>query len=90
MTQLIIGIKENLLQFLLLVAIKHSLSSRDRFMFTTWKNQNLSSISFSGLATNLKDGMAWGLFPLFFTTVGLSVHDIGTIVLTSIFLKRGI
>ena len=32
------------------------------------------------MSTNLKDGMAWGLFPLYFTTVGMSVTQIGTIV----------
>jgi MFS family permease len=47
---------------------------------TTWEDKNLSSISFSGLATNLKDGMAWGLFPLYFAAEGLSVGRIGTIV----------
>ncbi|WP_064092066.1 MFS transporter [Rossellomorea aquimaris] len=56
------------------------LSSMEVFHFTTWKNKNLSIISFSGLSTNLKDGMAWGLFPIYFTTVGLSVSEIGAIV----------
>lgn len=58
----------------------NNLSSKEVFNLTTWKDKNLSSISFSGLATNLKDGMAWGLFPLYFTTVGLSVSQTGTIV----------
>lgn len=55
-------------------------SAKEVFVLTTWKNRSLSSISFAGLATNLKDGMAWGLFPLFFTVQGLSVGQIGTIV----------
>jgi MFS family permease len=58
----------------------NKLSSKEIFALTTWKDKNLSSISFSGLSTNLKDGMAWGLFPLYFTTVGLSISQIGTIV----------
>jgi MFS family permease len=58
----------------------NNLSAKEVFNLTTWKDKNLSSISFSGLTTNLKDGMAWGLFPLYFTTVGLSVSQIGTIV----------
>ncbi|WP_424414984.1 MFS transporter [Paenisporosarcina sp.] len=58
----------------------NNLSSKEIFTLTTWKDKNLSSISFSGLSTNLKDGMAWGLFPIFFTTVGLSISQIGTIV----------
>ncbi|PAQ14032.1 MFS transporter [Bacillaceae bacterium SAOS 7] len=55
-------------------------SSKEVFQLTTWKNKDLSSISFAGLTTNLKDGMAWGLFPIYFTTVGLNVSQIGTIV----------
>ncbi|WP_182200203.1 MFS transporter [Paraliobacillus salinarum] len=58
----------------------NNFSSKEIFHLTTWKNSNLSTISFSGLATNLKDGMAWGLFPIFFTTVGLNVDEVGTIV----------
>jgi MFS family permease len=58
----------------------NNLSSKEVFNLTTWKDKNLSSISFSGLTTNLKDGMAWGLFPLYFTNAGLSVSQIGTIV----------
>lgn len=57
-----------------------SLSSKEIFARTTWKDKSLSSISFSGLSTNLKDGMAWGLFPLFFTSAGLSLGEIGAIV----------
>lgn len=49
------------------------------FWKTTWKDKNLSSISFAGLATNLKDGMAWGLFPLFFSSRGLTLGQIGLI-----------
>lgn len=56
------------------------LSSREIFNLTTWKDKNLSSISISGLSTNLKDGMAWGLFPLYFTMQGLSVGQVGTLV----------
>lgn len=50
------------------------------FRQTTWKNKTLSSCSFAGLSTNLKDGMAWGLFPLFFSSAGLAVGKIGIIV----------
>ncbi len=57
-----------------------SIKTVEVFQKTTWKDKNLSSISFAGLATNLKDGMAWGLFPIFFTNNGLTVGQIGTIV----------
>ncbi|MBB5178815.1 MFS family permease [Planomicrobium koreense] len=50
------------------------------FMETTFKNKNLASVTFAGLSTNLKDGMAWGLFPIFFAASGLSVPEIGLIV----------
>ncbi|ENH96773.1 MFS-type transporter [Gracilibacillus halophilus YIM-C55.5] len=56
-----------------------SLDTKTVFHVTTWKDHNLSSISFAGLTTNVKDGMAWGLFPLFFAAQGLSVGQIGVI-----------
>ncbi|MEB3101049.1 MFS transporter [Ferviditalea candida] len=56
------------------------LTPREVFRKTTWKDATLSSCSFAGLSTNLKDGMAWGLFPLFFTAAGLSVSQIGALV----------
>jgi MFS family permease len=55
-------------------------SAKEVFALTTWKDKSLSSISFAGLSTNLKDGMAWGLFPIYFAAAGLSVGQIGTIV----------
>ncbi|OAT83476.1 MFS transporter [Bacillus sp. MKU004] len=55
-------------------------SAKEVFKTTTYQNKSLSSITFSGLSTNLKDGMAWGLFPIFFTGVGLSVTEIGLLV----------
>ena len=55
-------------------------STWEVFKRTTWKNPNLSSNSFAGLTTNLKDGMAWGLFPIFLASGGLSVGQIGTVV----------
>ncbi|WP_373228628.1 MFS transporter [Cohnella sp.] len=46
----------------------------------TWKDRTLSSCSISGLATNLKDGVAWGLFPLFLLDKGLTIGEIGGVV----------
>lgn len=57
-----------------------TLSAKEVFKATTYKDKSLSSITFAGLSTNLKDGMAWGLFPLFFTGVGLTVSEIGVLV----------
>jgi len=47
------------------------------FRRTTWSDRNLSSISQAGLVSNLNDGMAWGLFPLFFEAANLSLDRIG-------------
>ena len=43
---------------------------------TSWKDRRLFAVSQAGLVNNLNDGMAWGLFPLFFTAGGLSLHRI--------------
>jgi MFS family permease len=47
------------------------------FLFTTWKDRALFSASQAGLVNNLNDGVAWGLFPLFFATGGLGLGQIG-------------
>jgi MFS family permease len=52
-------------------------SPREVFWRTTWTDRNLSSISQAGLVNNLNDGMAWGLFPLFFAAANLSLDRIG-------------
>jgi MFS family permease len=52
----------------------HALPSPGVFWHTTIGDRNLSSISQAGLANNLNDGMAWGLFPLFFAAAGMSLE----------------
>jgi MFS family permease len=59
------------------------LSTRRIFALATWRHPALSSASQAGLVTNFNDGLAWGLFPLFFAAGGLSVGQIG--VLTFIY-----
>ncbi len=54
-------------------------SFRDVFLLTSWKNRTLFGVSQAGLVNNLNDGMAWGLFPLFFATLGLSIDQIGVL-----------
>jgi MFS family permease len=49
------------------------------FMRSTWKDPALFSASQAGLVNNLNDGVAWGLFPLFFAAAGLSVKEIGAL-----------
>ena len=45
----------------------------------TWSDRNLSSISQAGLINNLNDGMAWGLFPLFFSAAKMDLRQIGVL-----------
>jgi MFS family permease len=45
-------------------------------LLTSWKDRALFSVSQAGLVNNLNDGMAWGLFPLYFAAKGLSLERI--------------
>jgi len=53
------------------------LTQRDVFARTSLLDRNLSSVSQAGLVNNLNDGMAWGLFPLYFAASGLGLAEIG-------------
>lgn len=48
-------------------------------LLTSWKDPALFSASQAGLVNNLNDGMAWGLFPLFFAGAHLNVEQIGVL-----------
>lgn len=52
-------------------------SQREVFARTSLTDKNLSSVSQAGLVNNLNDGMAWGLFPIFFAASGMSLVQIG-------------
>jgi len=54
-------------------------SLREIFALASWKDRNLFSCSQAGLVNNLNDGMSWGIYPLFFSSLGLGVAAIGTI-----------
>src|SRR5579872_1245593 len=54
-------------------------TQREVFWRTTLLDKNLSSVSQAGLVNNLNDGMAWGLFPLFFTAARMDLGQIGTL-----------
>ncbi len=56
---------------------RHDVGQKEVFAKATWRHADLSSVSQAGLVTNLKDGMAWGLFPLFFAAAGMSLGQIG-------------
>ncbi len=50
------------------------------FWETTWKDNNLGSISQAGLVNNLNDGMVWGLFPILLAMKGFGLAQIAVIV----------
>ena len=54
--------------------------TREILALSTWRHPALSSASQAGLINNLNDGVAWGLFPLFFAAAGLGVADIGWLI----------
>ncbi|HEX2187663.1 MAG TPA: MFS transporter [Longimicrobiaceae bacterium] len=49
---------------------------------SSWRDPALSSASHAGMVNNLNDGLAWGLFPLFFAAAGLDVARIGILSFT--------
>jgi MFS family permease len=53
------------------------LSTKEVFWLTSVRERALSAASQAGLVNNLNDGLAWGIFPLFFARAGLSVSRIG-------------
>jgi MFS family permease len=57
-----------------------TLSTGQVFMLTSFRERALSSCSQAGLVNNLNDGLAWGIFPIYFARAGLSVGRIGVLV----------
>ena len=60
-------------------AAQAGLSTRQVFWLTSVKEKALSAASQAGLVNNLNDGLAWGIFPLFFARAGLPVARIGVL-----------
>jgi MFS family permease len=60
-------------------ALHHALSTGEIFSLTSFREKALSSCSQAGLVNNLNDGLAWGLFPIFFVDAGLSIGRIGAL-----------
>jgi MFS family permease len=46
---------------------------------TGWRNKRLLGVCQSGLVNNLNDGLAWGLFPVYFATLGYSIERIAVL-----------
>jgi MFS family permease len=57
-------------------------TTREIFTRASWRDPALSSASQAGMVNNLNDGLAWGLFPLFFAAAGLDVAHIGILSFT--------
>jgi MFS family permease len=49
------------------------------FALVSWNDRALSSASQAGLVNNLNDGLAWGLFPLYFAAAGLAVDQVAVL-----------
>lgn len=58
-------------------SVSPALSYSEVVLETSWRNSTLFSVSQAGMINNLNDGMAWGLFPLYFATADLGVDYIG-------------
>jgi len=56
---------------------KKPFSQKEVFVQTSFTDKNLSSVVQAGFVNNLNDGMAWGLFPILFASVGLELSRIG-------------
>jgi MFS family permease len=56
------------------------LTTGEIFRLTSFREKALSSCTQAGLVNNLNDGLAWGLFPLYFAAAGVSVARIGVLV----------
>jgi len=58
----------------------HTPSFKEVFVRTSWKDRTLFAVSQAGLVNNLNDGLAFGLFPLYFAAAGLDTEHIGWLV----------
>ena len=60
-------------------AHREELTTGQIFKLTSFTDKALSSCSQAGLVNNLNDGLAWGLFPIFFAASGMSIGRIGVL-----------
>lgn len=63
-------------------SVSGHLTTKEVFLLASFREKALSSASQAGLVNNLNDGLAWGLFPIFFKEAGLSVGRIGLLAAT--------
>jgi MFS family permease len=57
-----------------------AMAARNVFALTTYRERALSACSQAGLVNNLNDGVAWGLFPIYFAREGLSIAAVGVLM----------
>ena len=55
-------------------------SFKTTFADATWRKPYLFGITQAGLVKNLNDGVAWGIFPLYFASQGLALDRIAVLV----------
>jgi MFS family permease len=63
-------------------ALPARLTPAEVFARSSFRDRDLSAVSQAGLVNNLNDGMAWGLFPLLYASVGLPLEQIGALAAT--------
>ena len=81
--------------FVALEAADHSTpavapSLRRSFAETTWRQPRLFGITQAGFVNNLNDGLAWGIFPLFFAAQGLSLDGVALLAAAYPFVWGGL
>jgi MFS family permease len=52
-----------------------NLNFKQIFLETSWKNKSLLAASQAGLANNLIFGVTWGVFTIYFVSLGISIND---------------
>jgi MFS family permease len=66
------------------------LSLRRSFAETTWRQSRLFGITQAGFVNNLNDGLAWGIFPLFFAARGLPLGRVALLAAAYPFVWGGL
>lgn len=54
---------------------QRSLNFKQIFLETSWKNRSLLAASQAGLVNNLIFGVTWGVFTIYFISLGISIND---------------
>jgi MFS family permease len=60
------------------------------FAETTWRQPRLFGITQAGFVNNLNDGLAWGIFPLFFAARGLALDRVALLAAAYPFVWGGL